>query len=187
MRWKLNLAAVVVMTMAAGALAQTPPGGGGAGAGGGGAGGRGGRGNPQQFQQRMLDRLKTDLGASDDEWKVLEPKVQKVMDARRETGGFGGLRMGRRGGRGGGGGGFGGGAGNDPNAPPPTAVQQKGQDLQNVLENKDAKPDEIKSALAAYRDARAKAREDLTKAQDDLRGVLTTKQEAVLVMAGMLE
>ncbi|MEP0841816.1 MAG: hypothetical protein HRF43_03795, partial [Phycisphaerae bacterium] len=58
-------------------------------------GGRGGRGNfdPAQMRQRMMDNIKEELAASDDEWKVLQPKVEKVLDAQRETrgGGFGGF------------------------------------------------------------------------------------------------
>jgi hypothetical protein len=141
--------------------------------------GRGNRGNfdPQQARQRMEDRLKEQLGVSDDEWKALQPKVEKVMDAQRDA--MGGRGMGRGGRRGG-----------DPNASPTaptTPVQEKARELQSVLDNKDAKPEEIKSALSAYRDARTKARADLSKAQDELRELLTNRQESVLVMMGMLE
>jgi hypothetical protein len=59
--------------------------------------------------------------------------------------------------------------------------------LQAVLDNKDSKPDEIKSKLDALRDARGKARDQLTKAQGDLKSLLTQRQEAVLVTRGMLE
>ena len=41
--------------------------------------------------------------------------------------------------------------------------------------------------MAKLREARTKAREDLTKAQNELRELLTMKQEAALVMMGMLE
>ena len=32
----------------------------------------------------MMNDLKTQMNATDDEWKVIEPKLQKVEDARRE-------------------------------------------------------------------------------------------------------
>ena len=181
--------AVLILTLAAAPTFGQAAGGGGTGAGGG-----GGRGNPAQFRQRMEDRLKTELGVTDDEWKALQPKIEAVMDAQRNAnsgrGGFGRGGRGRgggggAGGQGGGGGGFGGGAA-DPNATP-TPVQQKAQALQTVLDNKDSKADDIKAALTAYREARTAARADLTKAQDDLRQLLTTRQESVLVMASMLE
>jgi Spy/CpxP family protein refolding chaperone len=59
--------------------------------------------------------------------------------------------------------------------------------LADTLDNKDAKPDEIKAKLTALRDARAKAREELTKARKDLTDLLTQRQEAVLVQFGILE
>jgi Spy/CpxP family protein refolding chaperone len=59
--------------------------------------------------------------------------------------------------------------------------------LQTALDNKDSKPDEIKGKLDALRDARGKAREQLVKAQADLKSLLTQRQEAVLVTRSMLE
>jgi hypothetical protein len=58
--------------------------------------------------------------------------------------------------------------------------------LQKAIEAK-ASGDEIKSKLAKYRDARKAKESELEKAQDDLRKVLTVKQEAVAVMAGLLK
>src|SRR5258705_7103323 len=67
------------------------------------------RGNfdPAQARERFMTQIKERLGASDDEWKVLQPKLEKVMTAQRESrggvGGFGGGRGGRGGGGGAGG------------------------------------------------------------------------------------
>ena len=147
----------------------------------------GGQGNNRraQFQQQMNDRLKTDLGLNDDEFKALQPKIEAVQTAQRSARGGGGF-AGGRGGRGGQNG------GNnpqpvDPNAPAPTAAQTAAKDLQTALDNKDSKPEEIKAKLTALRDARAKAKEDLTKAQTELTGLLTQRQEAVLVNMGILD
>src|SRR5262245_39765095 len=45
-------------------------------------GDRGNRGqgnfDPAQFRQRFEERVKEQLGASDDEWKVIQPKLTKV-------------------------------------------------------------------------------------------------------------
>src|SRR5262245_28244140 len=63
---------------------------------GGGQGGQGGQGgpppdfNPQAMRQRMMDRMKERLGATDDEWKVLSPKIEKVMSVQRDLRGGGG-------------------------------------------------------------------------------------------------
>src|SRR6266481_5556139 len=62
-----------------------------------------GRGNfdPQQFRQRMMDNYRERLEIKgDDEWKAIQPLIEKVMDARREVGfgGGGGFGFGRGGG-----------------------------------------------------------------------------------------
>ena len=148
-----------------------------------------GRGNfdPAQFQQRAMERIKEQLGATDDEWKVIQPKVEKVMTAQRESRsggfGFGGFGGGGRGGAGGGGGGGGGGADRQPT----TAVGKASQDLRTTLEDKNAAPETISKKLATLREAREKARKDVADAQKDLKEILTQRQEAVLVINGMLE
>lgn len=134
--------------------------------------------DPAAFKQQRLDRLKEQLSATDDEWKVLQPKIEKVMDA--QMAGFGGGF-----GRGGRGGNNGGAAAAD--APPPTPTAKAQQELRTLLENKDASADDIKAKLAALRDARAKTKADLEAARKDLKEVLTQRQEAVLVTNGMLE
>jgi len=159
-------------------LAQQP--GGGAG-GAGGAGGRGGF-DPAAMRQRMMDRIKEQLGAKDDEWKLIQPKVEKVTTLQRDTRGGGGFGRPGRGGPPGGGGGAA-----PADAAPLSDVAQKAKDLQTVLDNKDAKPEEIKAKLTALREARTKAAEDLKKARAELTELLTQRQEAVLVEMGILE
>lgn len=190
-------ASVLLGSLSVGAFGQAQPGGGNQPGGQPGQPGQpGGRGNfdPAQFRQRMMDRLKEQLGASDDEMQALMPKIEKVMQLQRDAGG-GGMRGmfggGRRGGGPGGPGGNGGpggpggpGGAADANASP---VRQKSTDLQETLQNKDAKPDEIKAKLDALRAARAQAKQDLAAAQQELKGLLTQRQEAVMVEMGMLE
>ena len=146
---------------------------------------RPGRGNfdPEQFRQRMMERYREQLEVkSDDEWKVIEPRITKVMEARRDAGpggrGFGGfMRRGGegndtvrdRGGRGGGG------------TPSPEA-----EALQKAIEAK-ASAEEVKSKLAKYREARKEKEAALTKAQDELRKVLSVRQEASAVLMGLLQ
>ena len=175
-------------------LGQNNGGGGGGGGGmNGGGGGGGGGGGRQQFMQRMMDNLKDQLGASDDEFAAMQPKIEKVFQLQRETQGqgmralFGGRGGGGgRGGRGGnnGGGGNGGGPGGDQPATPMAAATAA---LKDTLDNKDSKPDDIKAKLDAYRAAKAQAKDEMTKAQEDLKGVLTQRQEAVMVELGLLD
>ncbi|HLP75899.1 MAG TPA: hypothetical protein VK327_03200 [Candidatus Paceibacterota bacterium] len=179
----MAIAAIALMCASAGTvLAQNDGGGQGGGRrNGGGPGGPGGFGNfdPAQMQQRMMDGIKEQMGVTDDaEWKVIQERVQKVMDARREVG-FAGPRMGRRnnndGGPGGGrrGGMFG--------TPSPEL-----EALQNAVEN-NAPAEQVKSALEKYRTAQKAKEAALEKAQEKLKEVLTPKQEAVAVVNGLLK
>lgn len=139
--------------------------------------GGGGRGNggganfdPAQFQQRMMDRYKEDLEFKDDaEWKAVQPLIQKVLDARMST--FRGNFGGRRGGPGGGGG--------NNNASPETDALQKAIDAK-------ATNAELKAAVAKFVEARKLKQAELEKAQNDLRKVLTVRQEAIATSRGLL-
>jgi hypothetical protein len=156
----------------------------------------------------MNDRMKAMLKASDDEWAVIQPLLEKVQIAQRATqagrfGGFGG--GGRRGGGGYGGGGGGQGGNNGPSSGPGQGggpggngggpgggrfgrvTSPEAQALQTALAS-DSTPDaEIQTKLQALRDARKKAQADLDQARQDLAKVLTLRQEATLVEMGLLE
>lgn len=159
-------------------------------------GGRGERGNlsPQDMQARMLSALRERLEVTDDEeWKVISDRVARVIELRRTTGGAGGPMMfggfaarggppgGGQGGPGGGDGrgrgGFGGRSGPGGNAELAalsTAVRDKLPDA------------EIKSRLERLRQSRKDSEAKLTKAQEELRAVLSVRQEAVAVVFGLL-
>lgn len=148
-------------------------------------GGRGGRDPEQmrqrreQFRQRMEERMKEMLGVNDEEWKVLQPRIEKVQTLSREARGGMGFRMFGRGRRGRG--------GEQGPQREQSEIEKKMSDLQKVLENKDATPEQIKTNLTAYRTAREKVQKDLEKAQKDLREIVTVRQEAQLVLMGVLE
>jgi Spy/CpxP family protein refolding chaperone len=156
---------------------------------GGDRGGRGGRGNfdPAQWRQQREEQMKKDMGATDEEWKALQPRIQKVQQIQFASrfGGFGGRR--------GGGGGGGGDRGGDNNAAgaaaqqPSNPVSTASRELRETLDNKDSTPEQIKAKLDALRQARVKAKEELTKAQTELREIASVRQEAVLVRDGILD
>jgi hypothetical protein len=106
--------------------------------------------------------------------------IQKVMDARRDVG-FGG-GMGRLFGRnrGGGNGGPGGGGGFGQQSSPEAEALQKAID-----DNSPAA--QIKSALARYEASQKVKQARLVQAQEDLRKVLTAKQEAQATLLGLLQ
>jgi hypothetical protein len=138
------------------------------------------------MQQRMMDRYKEVLEVTDDaEWKAMQPLVQKVADQRREAmfGGMGRMFGGRN--RGGNNGqpadqqgqpprgGFGG--------PPNPAAEA----LQKAIDSKASKA-EIKAALDKYTASRKAKQAALEQAQADLRKVLTSRQEAIATLNGLL-
>jgi len=140
----------------------------------------------QQFQQRMMESIRGQLVVTnDDEWKVIEPRLTKVVQVRMESmlGGLGGMR-GMMGGRGGNGGGGppGGGRGFAGFGQPNPELEA----LQKVIEDK-APTEQVKAALAKLREARKQKEAELAKARAQLREVLSLRQEAVLVSMGMLE
>jgi hypothetical protein len=141
-----------------------------------------------------LQRIQQQLGATDDEFAVLSPKIQQIFTLQtdagggRGRGGFGGGPGGPPGGpRGfGGPGGTGGPGGQQPSGPQ-SAVQLARQELQQAIDDENGSADVIKIKLAAYRDAVAKAKTDLAAAQKNLQALLTQRQEAALVLSNLLD
>ncbi|HSZ58029.1 MAG TPA: hypothetical protein VK797_20365 [Tepidisphaeraceae bacterium] len=128
-----------------------------------------------QFQQRALQNVKQALGSNDDEFKVLEPKLTRVMLLLyQQSAGF--TLFGRR-------------RGSTAFSAvlPPSEVQKARIVLREAIDNKDSTPTDIADKLKAFREARAAARAELVQAQDDLRQFLTMKQEATLVSMGLLD
>lgn len=155
-------------------------------------GGPGGRQfEPAQMRQMMEKRMQEMLGATEQEWKVLGPRVMKVEELNRQTGGRGrgGMMMFGGMGRRGPGGPGGNRPGDRPGAPDRalTAAEKVQEELQTLLDNTSTTPEQIKQALTKFRAAKEKAKQDLAKAQQDLRQVLTIRQEAQLVVMGLLD
>ena len=145
-------------------------------------------GTPEEMRARMAERTRELLDVkNDDEWKLIQTRVEKVSEAQREVRALSGdMRLlfarpttdqgGDQGGQGGRtrGGGFGG-------TPNPDA-----EALSKAVTTK-APTDEMKQRLARVREARKAAEGIYEKAADDLRQVLTVRQEATLVAIGLLK
>lgn len=161
------------------ALAQQGPGGMG-----------GGRGNfdPEQMRQRMMERYKEAFGVTDNsEWKIIEERINKVNEARREVGfaGFGGGMMGMRRPGQGGQGGDQARAGQDRQRRMGPEPDPAAEELQKAIEDK-ASNDVLKAKMTALRDS-VKAKEaKLQAAQEDLRKVLSVRQEAQALQMGLI-
>jgi hypothetical protein len=141
--------------------------------------------DPAQMQQMMMDRYRQMLEVtSDDEWTAVKPLVQKVTETRMAS--FAGMGRGMMGGfgRGGGPGGPGGGGGGGrmgmfgQSSPEAEA-------LQRAIDAKASKA-ETKAALEKYIAARQAKQDELKQAQENLRKVLTTRQEAIATLNGLL-
>jgi hypothetical protein len=71
--------------------------------------------------------------------------------------------------------------------PPHSELHDRFDDLQDALDKKDIKPEELQQKITAYQTARQQAVEKLTKSQSDLVKSLTPTQHAVLITAGVLD
>ena len=156
--------------------------------------GRHNRGNfdPSQFQQRMMENIRTKLAFTNSaEWASVQPLVQKVMEARRDTM-AGGPGMGGR---------FGGegrpfargenrsggqsSARGEGRGGPGFRQNPEAEALQKALDGKSS-AQEIKAALENYRAALKEKESKLAVARENLRKVLTVRQEAQAVLLGLL-
>lgn len=134
-----------------------------------------------QMQNRMqnqnLDNLKQQLGADDQEWAILLPRIQKVINARNNTPATSGNNMMSRmmttntTGR------------NQSQTP----YQKANADLRNMLNDPNTSNTIIAQKLKDYRAAADLALKDLHSAEKNLADVLTPRQEAILVDLGYMK
>ena len=116
----------------------------------------GGMGFPGAATER-LDDVKKLLSATDEEWKVTSPKLQKIVN----------LRQGLTSGTG--------------------KVGEAQEDLKAVLKSPTHSKAEREEALALAHKARQQARAQLDVSQKDLRLLLTDAQQSILVGLGYLD
>jgi len=135
--------------------------------------------DPEQMQRMMEQRMQRQVGASDAEWKTIGPTVMKVSELNRQVsgGGMGSMFGGRRGPMGGRMGAQG----------QPTELDKATEQLQTMLNNESAKPEDIEKQLAVYRTAREKVKKELVAEQQKLQKQVTVRQKAQLVLMGLLE
>ena len=167
----------------------------------------------RRARQQETQAMKQALGADEQQWKVIEPKLKKVRACRDQA--FVGIALpfqssftssvGSAPGQGGGqgfGGGFAGGfqfqssgtggvvsssSSLDSLDRPATEGEIICDELQRMLQDPQVAPEQIRQRLDALRKAREKAAKQWSLAQQELRKVLNLNQEAKLVMMGLLE
>lgn len=134
--------------------------------------------SPQDAQARMLAAMRERLEVPDDEeWKVISDRITKVMELRRSSAAGGFMGFGRAG------------QGNAPDTTGGRGGRGGGSPEMSALQMavRDKLPDaEIKSRLDRVRETRKDNESKLAKAQDELRAVLSIRQEAMAVVAGLL-
>jgi len=132
-----------------------------------------------QMQSMIIQRLKELMGATDEEWTVIGPKVLTVYTlVSSQSRGLqtrslmGNSNQGR------------GGAGSQSSS----ATSDKTlEELQTLLSSEDTTTTQLKNKISEVRKSKEESRQKLAKAQKDLRELLSLKQEAVLISVGLLE
>lgn len=145
--------------------------------------------NPEEMRARMTERVRELLDVkNEDEWKLIQTRLEKTQEAQREVRSLSGdlrLLFSRGGDQGGDQGGerrpSRGGPGSFGGTPNPDS-----EALSKAVQAK-SPTDELKQRLARVREARKAAEAKYEKAADDLRQVLTVRQEATLVAIGLLK
>jgi hypothetical protein len=117
-----------------------------------------------QRQGQTIENLKSQLGISDTDWPAVKPRIETVYSMVHPPQMFG------------------------PNTGrPKTDVQLKSDELRELLRDEKAATEQIKSKLAAFRGAKEKVNRELMAARQNLRQVMTLRQEAQLVLNGLLD
>lgn len=115
-------------------------------------------------RQRAVEAFKCTLKLSDQEWSVLKPRIETVYNLVHPP-----LAM------------------RDGADRKGSELEHKRAELREVLDRSGTEANEIKSKLTALRMARDKADQELAKARKDLRQLMTLRQEAELVLSGLLD
>jgi hypothetical protein len=127
----------------------------------------------------QLAAIRSLIDASDDEWKAMSPKVEKVIQAKREMSTGAGMNW-----------------TSSNNAKPvfqastarvDTAPGRAMQDVRDAVADEKASKEELTAKIAAVRKARQKARADYEAAQRELADAVTPRQLAVLMTLGVVE
>ena len=115
-------------------------------------------------RQRAFEDLKEQLGISDKEWPVVKPRLQTVYDLVHPRPPM----MGR-------------------SEQPKSELEQRSRDLRELLRDDKADVDQIKAKLSAVRASKERTARELAGARQTLRQLMTLRQEAVLVLNGLLD
>jgi hypothetical protein len=141
--------------------------------------GSGGVGFNGKSPADQLAAVRSLMDASDDEWKAMTPKLEKVIQAKRETNTGAGMNW------------------TSSNSAKPvfqpsntkveSAPGRAMQDVRDAVADENATKEDLAAKIAAVRKARQKARADYESAQQALADAVTPRQLAVLMTLGIVE
>ena len=123
-------------------------------------------------QHLAMNNIRRQLLSTDEEWNIILPKIERVVNALADSGDLASVARSAR---------------LPLGQSPAPAMAHALRDLREILKQPDAEPGRIRDKLGAYRDVRSQARATLAGARDDLRQVLTLRQEAILLDMGVLQ
>jgi TolA-binding protein len=171
-------------------------------------------------EENRNQAIQQTLRASDDQWRQIKPKLDRIerlkaeaeVSAGPDSGGnngnfqgqgfmFGGVAAGGAGAAFGDAGGMGPTASSDAqgdnwgsawttgpkDATEMTPGEALCQELHHLLQGESVSPLQIAEKVGALRQVRAKAREDLARARQELRGLMLPQQEPALIVMGYLD
>jgi hypothetical protein len=128
--------------------------------------------NQNRNSPRQMTTLQVLLNASDEEWTVLGPRIQRVLDLSNDLNQATGTMQSQQRNVG-----FAQQQQQTPNGPVGAALA----DLRIVLQNPESPDSAVREKLAVYRQARARVNVDLASARVDLVNYLTLRQEGILL------
>lgn len=152
---------------------------------------RGAGGNITQMRERVNQTMQRQLEATDEEWKVLGPRIERLICLRVDAnGGIGTLAA-------------------FVKIPPglvgilraagvldalgpfadlfDSPVALASEDLRALLADPQSRSADVAFHLDEFRRARDKTRVELEKAQAELKQILTARQESLLLMYGLID
>ncbi len=139
-----------------------------------------------EFERQRAQRLRASLELSEEEFSVIGTRIEVIQRMSRERGFVAQLGRDDRGGRGGR---FGRRFGFDETdwTEHGKKLRTASEALRATLQQSDPSAEKIRADLTAVRSARKEQEAAIAEAREELRGLLTSKQEAMLVMLDVLD
>jgi hypothetical protein len=125
----------------------------------------------REIQRRNAEAVRQQLGASEQEWSILEAKIATIEALRKAIGQPTGPM---------------GNSAADSAGDIPARVRNAAAQLRRGLEDS-VSATELKQLMTTYRDTINQAKAALAAARKDLMAIVTSQQEAILLQRGILE